>query len=447
MAEAPADLDVRLAATSEALRRGDLADARRHLDAVPAASADDPRVRIARGLIDFGDARPEEAIAGWRRGLVAAGGVNPELTWWLAYALIQLGRSGDARVLVDHYHRLEGDDGEPLYLLLRGLMAQRGGRPARAVRDLERAIGRVDGPWAETARLALGQSFEDLNDAARALDAYRRAAQADPGSPPPRLAIAGLLLKQGKPGEAASELQRGLESSPREPRLLLMLARARIREQAALDPKARNFAEVDRALDRAREAAGPQDRAELASLVAERTSASGDLAKSVEVLAAAAAADPRSASAWSNWAEALARQGRGAEALAVLDKGAEPAAAGDRAALRISRAALLMGMGRGREARRVLVDRVGALPAGDRPRVWELAARLAESKGDVASARADLPRLGRRFPGRPPAPARPARPGGSIRGTSAPPARPSRRSGTRPIPATSPGAWAGRWSG
>ena len=378
----PASLPIRLTAASDALRRGDVAAARRHLAAVPAARRDDLRVRVLRGLVDFGEEHPEEAIDGWRQSLMTIGGTDAELTWWLGYALLQLGRVAEARPLVNRFRQLEGDDSQPLYRMLRALLDERLGRPARAIHDLEWAQLRISDPWQEKLQLALGRCYDALGDEGRALGSYRRAEASESRSASAWLAAAGILMRADA-GAAARELQRAREALPEAPELRLALASARLKEQLALPADRRAWSAFDAELKAAAEAAPGLGAVVL--LRAERLRASGRGPEALSLLEAAARRDPRQTALWVGWAETLARAGRTDEALAAL---AEAAGARDRAALRIARAGLLIRVGRGREARAVLAADPSTMPVADRPAVLQALGDADRAQGRPAEARA-----------------------------------------------------------
>src|SRR5262249_53608060 len=62
-------------------------------------------------------------------------------------------------------------------------------------------------------------------------------------------------------------------------------------------------------------------------------------------------------------------------------------AAGDRGSLRTQQALALISLGRAREARSILVQRVDQLPAADRDAVWRFLVLLCKSQGDPETSR------------------------------------------------------------
>ena len=378
----PQDLAIRLTAASDALRRGDIVAARRHLAAVPFSKRDDLRVRVLRGLVDFGEEHPEDAIDGWRQCLMTIGGTDAELTWWLGYALLQLGRVAEARPLVARFRQLEGDDSQPLYRVLRALLDERLGRPARAIRDLEWAQSRISDPWQEKLQLALGRCYDSLNDPSRALGAYRRAEASESRSASAWLAAAAILARTDA-GAASRELQRARQALPEAPELRLALAQARLREQLALPADRRTWGAFDAELKAAADAAPTLGAVVL--LRAERLRASGRGPEALALLGTAARRDPKQTGIWVAWGEVLARSGRTDEALKVL---ADSAAAADRSAVRLARAGLLIRAGRGREAREALAADLSRMPVADRPLVLHALGDADRAQGRPDGARA-----------------------------------------------------------
>ena len=391
---APGDLDVLLAAAEGALRRGDVADARRQIAKVPPAAVDDIRVLLTRGMIDFGDERPDEAVVAWKRGLVASSGTDAEVTWWLCYALLQGGRIADARPLIAQYRRLVGGD-TAMAGFLQAQLDESTGRPARAVATLEAIRDRLDERLIGMLLMARGRCYEALFDDLKAEEAYSQALLPDPANVVPRLALARVRTKRN-PEEGVAELQRGLSLTPKDPALLVALAGALLRREAAKpNPRSRNWAEFDRAWTAA---AGTAANSSLALMWADRLERSGREGESLKYLTEAVAENPRSTTLAVVLSEALSRRDKHAEALAVLEKASAPGAAGDQAALRVARARALVTRFRGREARAVLIRDVDRLPVNDRPQVWIALGQLETARGDVDSARAAYTEWARLLP-------------------------------------------------
>ena len=388
------DLEVRLTAAHDALRRGDPAAARRHLAEIPESMRSDLRVRAMRGMIEFSEERPDEAIDSWRQGLLMIGGTDADLTWWLAHALLQMGRIVEARPLVAQYHRLSGEETQPLDRFLQAELDEKTSRPARAILGLEWTKDHIGEYWKPMVQIALGRCYEALGDVPKALAAYHRAIQLDPQMIEGRIAVSRLLAR--KPDEAAQEIERGLTQVPDEPTLLIALAAGRLQQQSARPAERRDWGDFDRALDRALKVS-PANSA-LLLMRADRLSLSGDLPGAIALLEKSASGAPRNASLWTAWAEGLTRAGRTAEALKVLDLAAAPGAVGDHASIRIARAKVLLALGRGREAREALIRGEKDLTLADRPPLWEAVGRLDFARGDYRSAQASFTEWARLLP-------------------------------------------------
>jgi len=391
VALAPEDVGVLIAASEDALRRGDTAEARRQVDRVPESARGELRVLMARGLVDFSDERPDEAVDAWRRGLIGSAGTDADVTWWLAYAMLQIGRVADAKPLIAQFRRLAGDDA-PLLRLLQAQFDERTGRPGRAARALEQVRDRLDPRWEGLAQLALGRCYEALWDEMKAFEAYGKALQVDPAAVVPRLAVAKLKLKR-RPDQAVDELARGLNVTPEDPALRVAMAGALLQlEVLKVKAADRRWGEFDRAWAAAR-ASAPGSPA-VALMHADRLSLGGRDEDAVAFLNEVAAANPRNVALAAALADGENRMGRTAPALRALDRAA--AAAGDSAALRTARARVLTAASRGREARAALTRDIDKLPPADRPLVFIALGQFETARGDSDGARlayADWSRL------------------------------------------------------
>lgn len=391
---APGDFEVRLTAASDALGRGDAPAGRRHLAAVPEAFRDNLRLKVMRGMVDFSEERPDQAIDGWRQGLLTIGGTDANLTWWLAHALLQMGRVAEARPLVAQYRRLAGADDQPLHRFLLAELEEKTGRPRRAILSLEWARDRIGDYWQAMIQMALGRCHEALWDEPRALAAYRRASQVDPRMAEPRIAAARLLAL--KPDQAAVELERGLSQTPDDPALRIAMVSARLRQQLGRPAAGRDWADFDRAMAKALEST-PKNSA-LLLMQADRVGTSGDLAAAVRILERGVVDSPKNPWLWTALADGQARLGGLADGLRTLDRASGPGAAGDRALIRVARARVMLASNRGREAREQLIRDDRKLAQGDRPLVWEALGRIDAARGEVATARAAFEQWARLLP-------------------------------------------------
>lgn len=377
------DLGVLLAAAENALRRGDVAGARRQLDKVPPKDRKDIRVLLTRGMIDFGDERPDEAVDAWRQGLMTSAGTDGEVTWWLAYALLQIGRVAEAKPLVNQYRRLAGEDA-PMLLLLAAQLDEHTGRPARAIALLDRIHQRLDPRWEGMMALARGRCYEALWDDGRAAECYGQAILSDPLSIIPRLAIARIKLKRD-PGDALDEIDRGLALVPRDPALRIAQAGAFLRRESLQPAGKRAWRDFDRAWKNAAESA-PTSSA-IALMQADRLKLDGRDDEAVKYLEEVMKKSPKNAAIAIALADGLTRLGKPERALEALQRAIAPDAAGDQSALRIALSQTLTALYRGREARSVLITDVDKLPPSDRHQVWVALGQLEMARGDAGAAR------------------------------------------------------------
>ena len=386
---APDDLVVRLTAAQDALQRGDPAAARHHLADLAPEQRGDLRVRMLNGLIDFSEERPEDAVEEWRQGLFATQGTSADLTWWLAYSLLRMGRLSEADSLLTQYLRLVGGNpDDPRLKLLEALKAEVAGRPAEAVEILEAIQTKLGRSLQEKLYMALGRCQLALEDRPKAIEAFRQAIRfAEAGSALPRLTLAGVLMQEqgGDPDAAIVTIEEGLDSSPDEPELLIALAGARLSRQTALPAAQRRWAAFDAALARAAKAA--PNSAAVVLMRANRLALDNQLEPAVALLKPATDHNPRDTRLWIALAETLNRLDRADEALACLERATAPEAAGDVALIRIARANLLLADGRGREARDLLSRDLEHLSSDQRPLVLQALGQLAANQGDVEAAR------------------------------------------------------------
>ncbi len=380
---APGDLKVIVAAAEHALRRGDIAGARRQLAKVPESSRSDLRVLLTDGMINFYDEQPDEAVDAWRKGLAASSGTSDEMTWWLAYSLLQIGRVAEARPLLSQYKRL-AYEGAPLLRFLEALQDERNGKPAQAIATLGQIRNRLEPRWETLVLIARGRCYEALWDETKALDAYARAIQSDPFALVPRLAVARLRLKRDYDG-ALDDLRRALDMIPGDPAIQIALASALLHKEAARPASRRSWSEFDAAL--AKLAAALPDTTAVRLLQVDRLSLSGREADALKLLTETAEKAPGRTPVALALANALSSRGEHARALEVLRRAASPAAAGDQAGLRIAQARTLVALNRGREAREALVLGAETLPSSDQSQVWTAVGQIETARGDADAAR------------------------------------------------------------
>ena len=393
---APQDPAVQAEAALDAIQRLDYTNARKHIDAIPATEANELQIRNLRGSLDLSEQHPDQAVEEWRKGLLAVGGTSADLTWRLAYTLIELGRLSEARPLVTRYQGLAGDAGETNARFLRALYEQRGGHPASAIRDLNRIIDQIGSAYKPDLYLTLGRCHEALGEQAEAMTAYQKAATLVPASPVPRREIARLLGNQN-PVDAINEMERALAQNPDDPNLLVEVGRMRFNRQAALPEDQRRWEAVNAVVDHALEVA--PDNAAVLTLKADTLAANNQLEQATRLLRKALDGPSKhKVETWVAYAGALDRLGRRAEALQALEQGSAPEAAGDHAALRTARAKVLARMNRAQAARDILTENREAIPRSERPELARSLAELCRDLGDRDGARAAMADWAKQLP-------------------------------------------------
>ena len=215
----PNNVEVRLNVAQVALGKRKPIEARKQLDAIPASGQDDLRVKILRGYIEFAEQHPDDAIDQWRRGLLLVGGSDQDLTWRLAFNLVQMKRYTQAEPLREQYNRLAKGDKNGIGKFLDALFDIGYGRLVLGRQKLEKVKDVVSSVYKADVLLALGRCCDLMGDSDTALMAYRNAASVAPSASSPRLAIARHLEKR-HPDDAVNEVDRALSESPDEPFLI-----------------------------------------------------------------------------------------------------------------------------------------------------------------------------------------------------------------------------------
>jgi tetratricopeptide (TPR) repeat protein len=394
---APDNLLVILMAAEGALNgvAKDTAEARRWLDKIPETARNDLRVIKMRGIVAYSEGHTAEAIEIWRKGLELVNGSDPDLHWQLANALLELGRDDEARSEVVQYQRFV-DANDPILRFLQAIQDEHAGQYSRATERLESLRDQRGLENRQPMiRLALGRCQEKQGYRDDAEATYRSALQIAPNLLILRLSIIRILLAT-RPDEAVKEIEEGLAISPNNPALLVTLAEARLREQTTRPPNRRNWASFEAAFQRAA-AAAPQSPA-IDLVRAERVALDGAIDQAVTHLREAVRKAPRDAAVAIALANGLILKGDLEQALRGLEQAAAPEAAGDGGLLRNERARVMVAMGRGREARAVLVRDVNRLPEADRVEVWKTLVLLCKNQGDRDTARAVFEEWARLLP-------------------------------------------------
>jgi tetratricopeptide (TPR) repeat protein len=213
------------------------------------------------------------------------------------------------------------------------LVLEQKGDWAAAARLLEDVVDGAETPPALAARAltALGRCWDELGAPDLRLSALERAVEADPASSAARQALAEARGDGGRWAEAA-EHYRTLEKRDPQEGDELGLARALLRRAEQLPSPERDWAEVERTLERAE--AGDGRRLAVARLRAEMLSWRGRSEEARAVLDQLRRERPDDPEAWAAEAEWTARAGDPAAAWALLEEG--KARLGDRIELRLA---------------------------------------------------------------------------------------------------------------
>jgi tetratricopeptide (TPR) repeat protein len=171
-----------------------------------------------------------------------------------------------------------------------------------------------------------------------------------------------------------------------DPNILIDLIRIKMDRQMKLAKPDRDFREVAKLLAEAR-AISPQNPA-IQGLLAQLQSYDNHLDLAVKTLEETVKGTNRKrVESWLSYAEALELLGHLTDAVGVLDQGSAADAAGDHAALRSTKARLLLRMGQGSRARSVLTTNLESIPGPERPELSKSLGDLLQELGDRSGAR------------------------------------------------------------
>ena len=385
IALAPKNVNLLIEGASVALGRQDWASVRKYLESIPAdVQKDDLKVRVLRGYLEFGESNPDNAIEQWRKGLSLVGGGDLDLTWKLAYNLIQFGRLGEAGPLMVQYNRLAKPK-DPLGGYLQGLFDQKSGRIWDSITHLEEIVNKIPTDFKSDVLVSLGRSYELIGEKEKAQIAYQNASLAAPSSSSPRRAFASLIAADD-PDRALTELETARNTSPTDKALLSDLIRLKLTRLRNLPQDQRRSKEVDGLLAEF-EKIDPNN-ANLRLMKASYLASTARLGEAVVLLEAAAKGPGRNRpETWIAWAEGLEAANKLDEAIKAIDEGLKPDAAGDHASLRVAKAKLLYRVGNGQAARKTLTDDIDRIAIGERPDLFRELGDILRGLGDRPGAR------------------------------------------------------------
>jgi tetratricopeptide (TPR) repeat protein len=394
----PDDVEIRLTAALDALRRGAPEEARDHIKAVPAQKRPEDWRRLL-GEIDLSENKVDAAIQDWREGLKASGGTSDELTWRLAFVLLRLDRVEQAKPLVKQYHRLsDRSEPTPKGKFLDALVLLGEKEPRGAIKLLEPIRLKMEEPsnvrtrditsagLAAEVAVTLGMCYEATDQDQDALVAYHQAAKAVQTSalkwPDPWLKAAAVLVRLNRLEDALNELQSGMAALPDNEKLLAQEGRVLVAQQTRLPKEQRNWEPVKRIFNNPKADSVDLIKIRVAYLVSE-----GQLNEAAAMLAKATAskATKGSADIWALRAEVLRQLGQFDQAIKVLDEGT--AAVGEQAPLWVIRAQIHSARGNDTAAYETLEEGAQTVPPEQRPGLWKALGDLHLRLNDISHAR------------------------------------------------------------
>ncbi len=381
---APDDDTVLLQSAEVARATGEIKEARGYLARGLKKHRPEARLYIALAALEVQTHRPSEALASLRRGLTALPN-HPELLWSLADLLLQRGERAEPRKIIDQQLRRQQFPAALLDYLEARFELAKGDAPAAAA-ILERIQPALQ-PWPDAAReadLLLGHCCEQIGDADRQHNAYRRVVAADRLSVPGCLGLGSALVKLGKVDEALVVYER---IASKVPASRLMKARLLILTNLRRPPAERQWDSVATLLDEhvkdMQEKGMPADSA-VPILRAEILAGQDKLDEAYTLLAAEKDRRPRDLQLWVALAGLKDRQGKPDDALALLDEADKRLDEG--VELRLARARH-WGQRGGRAARAALArleGEAGKLSPADRERLLR---GLAQAYAEAGAAK------------------------------------------------------------
>jgi tetratricopeptide (TPR) repeat protein len=244
LAEFPdGDADLLALAADLAMARGQLDEARRHLDRGRKLYPLDGRMGLRLARLEFQDRRREQALELLRPGRKEPPR-QPEEVWNLAVLLLEMDELDGVEGLIG---RLADSGAASAAGCLRGRLLMRQGAwgPARALLEGVRSAGLPLPELVLQANLWLGECYGRLGHNDQEEAAFRRALEADPQSLAARRGLAKSLAALGKLDQAIEEY-RGMVA--RAPESRTELARLLLARNLRLPAAERKWGEVEQLL-------------------------------------------------------------------------------------------------------------------------------------------------------------------------------------------------------
>jgi tetratricopeptide (TPR) repeat protein len=337
---APDDSGLLLAAAGLAHDQGDRDTALKVLQRGRDLYTKDANFCKAEAGIWIKENQRDKAISCLKQGLkTLPGDTHADLVWTISNLLLDINKPKElkeARENIAKLQRARLMAGAMDYLEARLLMCE--GDWAKAARVLKRIQPKMEAaPELLTQiHLYLGQCYEQLDEPAKRLAAYQRAADGDQKSVAARIGRGDALWAMGRREDALSEYRQIMDLPHPPLDALTEYARKLIAaNRVAEKPR---WQEVDRVLDRAEKV--QKDAVEVALLRAEALSARNKFPRAAQILEEARKAHPREVKLRVAQAVLAEARGKPETALGVLQTAQDEL--GDRVELRLAKAGVLV---------------------------------------------------------------------------------------------------------
>ncbi|MBI2804433.1 MAG: tetratricopeptide repeat protein [Planctomycetes bacterium] len=343
----------------------------------------DERFYIELARVKMQAGKPGEAIVHLKQGRQHAP-KSAELAVLTIDLMIEQGALTEAAKKTAELIQTGGQSGLTSYLQARLSLAEK--KWSEAIRLLHRA-GQDLGPrsrWSARVNVYLGLAYRQLGDREQELEAFQRAAAAEPGWAPAGIGLGEALLSAGRVEDASQTLEPLQVARDLPNGYWSVLARCRLNQQMRLPAAKRAWEPVEAALQRT-------DATSVAAILvrADYLSARGDFKAAEALLGKAASTDANEILFPCALADLAARQNQLAAAEALLEKTAMQKQFADRLEWRLA-LARLWSQRNGASDRAKLTGLARRLPANasaeTRARLWRELADLWTALGEPGRA-------------------------------------------------------------